>query len=79
MSKVTRIIRGGIGDTARSVALKVEDYRTFVTKNGTTADIYSSYKDSLMLLKYEEGCLKKVKLFNSCEMDDILKNAVANQ
>jgi len=73
MNKITTVINGSIGDTARSIALKVDALRDTVTKQGKTADIYSLYNNSLMLLRYECGCLKKMKLFNSCEVEKVLR------
>jgi len=72
MSRITTVIKGGVNDTAHSVALRVDALRDTVTKQGKTADIYSLYDNSLMLLRYECGCLKKMKLFNSCEVEEVL-------
>jgi len=57
---------------------QVSETKKTVMQERATVNVYSLNGNDLMLFKYEEGCLKRVKVFNSCEVESVLKRIDAN-
>ena len=74
MNTITKVIKRNINDSNESITAKVNAYKAFVKNNQVTVDLYSLNNGSLLLTSYKEGCLKRVKLFNSCEVEKTLQS-----